>query len=78
MVTTMRDVIAIRDISSSEASPMLLLTRSRMRSDSLKGWFRLPRPNSNAPACPIPDSDLTRTWRVGRRNCTTGLSQNRA
>jgi hypothetical protein len=34
-LTTVRVVTASLDICSSEASPMLLLTRSRMRSDSL-------------------------------------------
>ena len=58
----MREVIAIRDISSSEASPMLLLTRSRIMSDSLNGWFKLPRPNNSEPASPIPESDLTKTF----------------
>ncbi len=50
------------ETSSSPASPTLLLTRSRIRSDSLRGWFRLPCPTNIEPAWPIPDSDLTRTF----------------
>jgi hypothetical protein len=55
-------VTAILDICSSPASPMLLLTLSRTRSDSLRGWFKLPRPTKVAPTWPIPDNDLTNTF----------------
>src|SRR5207302_11330130 len=35
-----------RETSSSPASPMLLPTRSRIRSDSFNGWFRLRCPTN--------------------------------
>ena len=60
--TTTWAVTANLDISSSEASPMLLPTRSRKMSDSLNGWFRLLRPTNIVPTCPIPDNDLTSTF----------------
>jgi len=50
IVITTCCVILILEICSSEASPMLFEILSRIRSDSLSGWSRLPRPKSIVPA----------------------------